>query len=29
VRYGDRRFLIKPFDLDLLLNAVHELIGSS
>jgi DNA-binding response OmpR family regulator len=28
-RYGGRRFLIKPFDLDILLNAVHELIGQS
>lgn len=28
-RYGDRRFLIKPFDLQVLLNAVHELIGDA
>lgn len=28
-RYGGRRFLIKPFDLDILLNAVYELIGTS
>jgi DNA-binding response OmpR family regulator len=26
-RFGDRRFLIKPFDLQVLLNAVHDLIG--
>ena len=28
-RFVDRHFLIKPFDLQILLNAIHDLIGAS
>jgi DNA-binding response OmpR family regulator len=28
-RYGGDRFLVKPFDLDVLLDAIRTLIGSA